>query len=110
MRINRAAHVPWAIFVLLATAAASFFYAAKFHPARVPVRFRPFGEIPPDHATIGGTPLGLILGSAALAIFIFAALLGMRKRLPTWRIGHVQTWLRGHISLTILTVPLILLH
>jgi hypothetical protein len=111
MRINRAAHIPWVIFVLLATGAASLLYVANFHPQRVPPQFRYFGETPPEHATIGGTPLGLIFGALSLAIFVFAALLGVRKKLPPpLRIGHVQRWLRAHIWLTLLTIPLILLH
>ena len=110
MRIDRAAHIPWAIFVLAVSAAAAFLYAANFHPQRVPPNFRFFGETPPAHATIGGTPLGLALGAVSLGIFVFAALLGMRKRLPILRIGHVQRWLRAHIWLTLLTIPLILLH
>lgn len=110
MRINRAAHIPWAMFVLVATALASLFYAAQFCPQRLPERLRFFREIPPDHATIGGTPVGLVFGTVSLGIFIFAALLGVRKKLPILRIGHVQRWLRGHIWLTLLTVPLILLH
>lgn len=110
MRINRAAHIPWVIFVLLATGAAAGLYLANFHPQRVPPQFRYFGEIAPDHATIGGTPLGLGFGSVSLAIFIFAALLGVRKRLPVLRVGHVQRWMRAHIWLTLLTIPLILLH
>ena len=110
MRINRAAHIPWAIFVLTASAAASLLYLANIHPQRVPAGFRVFGETPSAHATVGGTPLGLIFGTVSLGIFIFAALLGMRKKLPLLRIGNVQGWLRGHIWLTLLTVPLILLH
>ena len=106
MRIDRAAHLPWAIFVAVATALASLFYAAKFHPQSVPAGFRFFGETPPEHATIGGTPLGLVLGTIALAIFIFAALLGVRKKLPFLPVGNVQRWLRGHIWLTLLTIPL----
>ena len=110
MKINRAAHIPWAMFVLVATALASIFYVAKFHPQRVPAGLRFFGAIPPDHATIGGTPLGLVLGAISLALFVFAALLGVRKKLPILRVGHVQTWMRAHIWLTLLTIPLILLH
>jgi hypothetical protein len=110
MRINRAPHIPWAIFVLLATVVASVLYTANIYPHRVRPSLRFFGEMPSVHATIGGTPLGLVFGTIALAIFVFAALLGVRKRLPTLRIGHVQTWLRAHIWLTLLTVPLILLH
>lgn len=98
------------MFVLVATALASLFYLTKFYPQRVPRGLRLFGEIPPDHATVGGTPLGLIFGALSLGIFVFAALLGVRKKWPILRIGHVQRWLRGHIWLTVLTVPLILLH
>lgn len=110
MKINRAPHIPWVIFVLAATAVASFLFVANWHPQRMPPAFRFFGEKPPDHATIGGTPLGLIFGSVSLAIFVFAALLGVRKKMPILRIGNVQRWLRAHIWLTLLTVPLILLH
>ena len=111
MRINRAPHIPWLIFVLLATAAAAALYAAQFHPQRIPPGWRVFGETPPEHATIGGTPIGLVFGAIALGIFVFAAILGARKRMPSWlRIGHIQRWLRAHIWLTLLTIPLILLH
>lgn len=110
MRIDRAAHIPWVIFVLGVTAAAAVLFVANFHPQRLPAGLRFFGETPPAHATIGGTPLGLIFGSASLAIFIFAAILGVRKKLPVLRLGNVQRWLRAHIWLTLLTVPLILLH
>ncbi|MDQ6654665.1 MAG: hypothetical protein M3Y80_02475, partial [Verrucomicrobiota bacterium] len=109
MRINRAPHVAWAIFILLASAAAAVLYVANWHPQRVPPGLRFFGENAPEHATVGGTPLGLIFGSISLAIFIFAALLGLRKRLRFLPIGHVQRWLRAHIWLTLLTVPLVLL-
>ncbi len=110
MKILRPAHIPWALFVLLATATATVLYVANFSPQRVPANLRFFGETPPGSATIGGQPLGLVLGTIAFAIFIFASLLGMRKRLPRLFPGHVQTWLRAHIWLTLLTVPLILLH
>jgi hypothetical protein len=41
---------------------------------------------------------------------VFAALLGVRKKIVLWRIGNIQRWLRAHIWLTLLTVPLVLLH
>jgi hypothetical protein len=63
-----------------------------------------------EHQTVGGTPLGLWFGAISLAIFIFAALLSLRKKIPLWRVGTVQRWLRAHIWLTLLTIPLILLH
>lgn len=110
MKINRTAHLPWALFVLAASALAVLLYVARFYPQRVAAGFRFFGETPPGHATIGGTPLGLVFGTIAFGIFIFASLLGLRKKLPHFPLGHVQTWLRAHIWLTILTVPLVLLH
>jgi hypothetical protein len=60
--------------------------------------------------TIGAKPLGLIFGTVAFLIFLFASALGVRKKKRLWRIGNVQSWLRAHIWLTILTVPLVLFH
>lgn len=34
----------------------------------------------------------------------------MRKKRRLWRIGNVQLWLKAHIWLTILTIPLVLFH
>jgi hypothetical protein len=59
---------------------------------------------------VGSTPLGLIFGSLSFAIFIFGVLLSLRKKLVLWPIGSVQSWLRAHIWLTLLTIPLVLLH
>ncbi len=52
----------------------------------------------------------MIFGAIAFAIFIFGALLSLRKRVVLWPIGTVQSWMRAHIWLTLLTVPLVLLH
>ena len=113
MRIFNRKHIPWFLFVCLATAVAAALYIANFYPEWLPEdrRLPPFfGETPPSHQTIGGTPLGLIFGAISFAIFIFAALLGLRKKIPLWRIGTVERWLRAHIWLTLLTIPLVLLH
>lgn len=58
----------------------------------------------------GGTVIGLIFGSLALALMIFAALLSVRKRFPIWRIGRAQIWMRAHLWLGILTLPMVLFH
>jgi hypothetical protein len=58
----------------------------------------------------GGTAMGLLFGSLGFAFMIFAALLGARKRVPTWRIGRAQAWMRGHLWLGLLSLPLILFH
>ena len=113
MRINNWRHVPWIIFVLLATLAAGLLYVGNFHPDRMPagIRLPPsLIQTPTEHHTVGGTPLGLAFGAISLAIFIFAALLSLRKKIPLWRVGTVQRWLRAHIWLTLLTIPLVILH
>ena len=113
MRIFNRAHVPWFIFVFLATVAAVVLYVANFHPQRMPARIHlPVYLIqkPSEHRSVGGTPLGLIFGAISFVIFIFAALLGTRKKVVLWRLGTLQRWMRAHIWLTLLTVPLVLLH
>jgi hypothetical protein len=58
----------------------------------------------------GGSTMGLIFGIVGFAFMIFAALLGARKRVPTWRLGRAQAWMRGHLWLGLLSLPLILFH
>src|SRR5579864_7115266 len=58
----------------------------------------------------GGSALGLTFGIAGYALTLYAGLLGARKRVPVWRIGRAQTWMRGHIWLGLLSLPLILFH
>jgi hypothetical protein len=57
----------------------------------------------------GGT-VGLAFGIIGFAFMIFAVLLGARKRVPTWRIGRAQAWMRGHLWLGFLALPMILFH
>jgi len=58
----------------------------------------------------GGSPVGLVFGIAGFAFMIFAALLGARKRVPAWRLGRAQAWMRGHLWLGMLSLPVILFH
>lgn len=58
----------------------------------------------------GGSAIGLTFGILGFAFMIFAALLGARKRVPTWRLGRAQAWMRGHLWLGFLSLPLILFH
>lgn len=58
----------------------------------------------------GSTAIGLTMGIAALLIMLFCAGLGLRRRVPHWRIGRAQTWLRGHLWLGLLTALLVCLH
>ncbi|HEX5230201.1 MAG TPA: hypothetical protein VFW44_20955 [Bryobacteraceae bacterium] len=58
----------------------------------------------------GGTAMGLTFGIIGYAMMIYAGLLGVRKRVPTWRLGRAQTWMRGHLWLGLLSLLLILYH
>ena len=113
MRIVNRAHLPWFIFVVAATLFAIWLYVGNFLPQSLPAALRLPNSLvqkPSEYRNPGGTPLGLIFGTVALSIFIFAALLGVRKKIVLWRIGTVQRWLRAHIWLTLLTIPLVILH
>jgi hypothetical protein len=51
-----------------------------------------------------------MFGVIGFGFMIFAALLGARKRVPTWRIGRAQAWMRGHLWLGFLALPMVLFH
>src|SRR5436309_13548776 len=113
MRIINRAHLPWFIFVVAATIFAVWLYVGNFSPQSLPAALRLPNSLvqkPSEYRNVGGTPLGLIFGAIALSIFVFAALLGVRKKIVLWRVGTVQRWLRAHIWLTLLTIPLVMLH
>lgn len=113
MIINRQ-HWAWAAFVIVATVVATLLYVGEFYPDRLPFPFAMPASLHRDvretGRSVGGTPLGIIYGSVAAAIFVFAALLGLRRKRPTLKVGRLQVWLKGHIWLSILTIPLVLLH
>lgn len=112
MVLNRT-HIPWFILTVAATLWIAGLYATRFHPDWLPFAFY-LPEILrdpwPHRNTVGGTRLGLLFGTVAFLIFIFAALLGARKKKPLWRVGRVETWLKAHVWLTILTIPLVGFH
>ncbi len=95
MLIDRT-HKPWFLgSVLTLAAAASAYWVTATHSM---------------HGPAGGSVLGLLLGIGGSLLMIFAALLAVRKRLPTWRVGSAQFWLRGHLWLGTLGFVLILFH
>ena len=64
-----------------------------------------------ERTLLGGSSLpGLVFGSAAALIMVFELLLWPRKKLRAWRIGRAQVWMRAHIWLGLLSVPLVVLH
>jgi hypothetical protein len=58
----------------------------------------------------GGSAIGLLFGVVGFGFMIFAAALGARKRVPTWRLGRAKAWMKGHLWLGLLALPMILFH
>jgi hypothetical protein len=58
----------------------------------------------------GGSLTGIAYGVVGYGLMLYAALLGLRKKVPVWRVGRAQTWMRGHLWLGFLSLPLILFH
>lgn len=58
----------------------------------------------------GGSWPGLIYGIVGSALMLYAGLLSLRKKVPTWRIGRAETWMRGHIWLGLVSLLLIFFH
>src|SRR2546426_12335413 len=64
----------------------------------------------PPQGRSGGSVVGIAFGIIGSAFMAFAGLLGARKKFPVWRLGPAQTWMRGHLWLGVLSLPLILFH
>ena len=58
----------------------------------------------------GGSVVGLAYGITGTAFIVVCALLGARKKVPTWRVGRAETWMRAHLWLGLASLPLILFH
>jgi hypothetical protein len=94
MRIDET-HKPWFIFTIAATALGACVYAVYVMNTPLPG---------------GGTAVGLVFGSLALGLMLFAAALSVRKRFPIWRIGRTKIWMRAHLWLGFLSLPMVLFH
>jgi hypothetical protein len=69
------------------------------------------GRSPEGDPPSGNTVVGMWFGIAGYACMVFAALLSLLRRAPSWWwIGSRSWWLKGHIWLGLLTGPLILFH
>ena len=58
----------------------------------------------------GGSVLGLTYGTIGFVFMAIVTLLALRKKFPIWRIGRTKVWMRAHLWLGALSLPLILLH
>lgn len=95
MRVDRG-HVRWFLFSTGFLVVASVAYALY-------ARGAPGGPT-------GGSAMGLAFGIAGTAFMLFAALLGVRKKRPHYRVGRAATWLKGHLWLGALSFPLVFFH
>lgn len=95
MRIDKT-HRPWALATAALLAISTLAYI--LYALRTPGGAR------------GGTAMGLTFGIAGYALMLYAGLLGARKKVPVWRLGRAQTWMRGHLWLGFLSLFLILFH
>lgn len=94
--IINASHKKWTIATLLITIAATAYYI-PYH----------LGAL---NGPTGGSGPGLVFGIAGSAMMLFAGLLSARRKVSIWRLGRAETWMRGHIWLGLLSVPMILFH
>jgi hypothetical protein len=95
MRIDRT-HRPWAVATIALAIIATAVYI--LYAVETPGGPR------------GGSALGLTFGIVGYGMMLYAGLLGARKRVPTWRLGRGQTWMRGHLWFGLLSLLLILYH
>jgi hypothetical protein len=58
----------------------------------------------------GGSWPGLSFGATAATLVIFAGLLGARKKTLLLRLGSITWWMRGHLWLGLVSVPMVLFH
>jgi hypothetical protein len=95
MLIDRS-HRPWAVVTLLLLVIATALYVAY-------ARSWPGGPS-------GRSWPGMSFGVAGTLLMLFAGLLTVRKRSLRWRLGSISWWLKGHLWLGTLSVPLVVYH
>jgi hypothetical protein len=82
--------------VVLAAAACAAWYAVEWTQS---------GRLPG-----GSSRPGFVFGIVGGLIIVFELLLWPRKRVRSWRLGSAQSWLRAHVWLGLLSLPLVLMH
>jgi len=98
IRRNWREHLPWIVFILVVSVLSVYWYIAL--TTQTPWDRRP-----------NGSSLALFLfGIAGGSICLFEFLLWPRKRWRVLRLGPTKVWMRAHIWLGLLAVPLLILH
>src|SRR5262249_46816132 len=95
-RENWPLHGRWFVFILLSIGAATAWYFFEAHRQ---------SSLP------GGSSLpGFSFGVLAGMIIVFEMLLWPRKWFRTLRVGRAQVWMRAHIWMGLLCLPIVLYH
>jgi hypothetical protein len=89
-------HYKWAWGVTLITAVTSVHYLSYSGEA--------------VNGPSGGSVEGVLYGVFSLGLILFAASLSLRRQVVSWRIGSADFWLRAHIWMSLLSVPMVLFH
>jgi hypothetical protein len=89
-------HRPWFLFLVVASAAALLGYALEGY----------WSGLWPGGSSVSGFSYGVIGG----LIIVFEMLLWVRKKFRIVRIGRATLWMKAHIWLGLLCVPLLVLH
>jgi len=96
MLVNFSGHRRWIITCLLVAVSAGACYV-PYHRSAL-------------NGPSGGSWPGLIYGITGSALMLFEGLLPIRRKMATQYLGRATTWMKGHIWLGLLSVPLILFH
>lgn len=88
--------LPWVLAMTMLAVVAAGFYLAEYLSA---------GRLPG-----GSSRTGFVCGIVAGLIVVFELLLWPRRRVRSWRLGSAQAWLRAHVWLGLLALPLALMH
>jgi hypothetical protein len=102
-----ASHRPWIVGCLAAVAVSAVLYMLSIvnvWPGS------PFALLYDPRGARAGSWLGLAYGTVGLGLMVFAGVLGLRRKVPTWRVGRATTWMKGHLWLGLLSYVLILFH
>ena len=95
MLINRG-HAAWCVTSLGLVAVATGLYVPYANSAM--------------YGATGNSITGLLFGIAGTTAMIFAGLLAARKRIVSKRMGSISWWVKGHLWIGLLSVPLIFFH
>jgi len=93
--INRG-HVAWCLTSLGLVVVAAGFYVPYANNA--------------VYGATGNSITGLLFGIAGTIAMLFAGLLAARKRIVSKKLGSISWWLKGHIWIGLVSVPLIFFH